>query len=180
MAITQKSCQNITPEDLATIDGIINLSKSVISTLKAGDFTGLTNLKMLYLSENYIRNLPAGIFNEMTSLKTLALTGNLLDSLHANQFNNLSNLKHLGLEGNKLTTLPLSLFEGLSNVRLILLYGNEIASLPEGILGEDLISLENLSLGHNKLSQTEIDQITSEFIDLVGTTNGLHINNQDP
>ncbi|MCY4580012.1 MAG: leucine-rich repeat domain-containing protein, partial [Chloroflexi bacterium] len=44
-----------------------------ITTLKAGDFDGLSNLNGLDLQHNQLTTLPAGLFADLTSIETLLL-----------------------------------------------------------------------------------------------------------
>ena len=71
------AAENINETHLAKIQELTLASKN-ISTLKTGDFSGLTGLKNLNLSNNKLRRLPAKIFEGLTSLQTLRLSQNLL------------------------------------------------------------------------------------------------------
>ena len=69
--------EDINDAHLANIQELTLASKN-ISTLKSGDFSGLTGLKNLNLTNNELRSLPAKIFVGLTSLETLRLSRNLL------------------------------------------------------------------------------------------------------
>ena len=69
-------CGAVTKADLAGVTGTLNLSSKSISSLKFGDFAGLTALTGLNLSGNSLSSLPAGVFGGLTALTELNLTGN--------------------------------------------------------------------------------------------------------
>ena len=70
------ACADITTTDLAGITTLSVTNESTLTTLKAGDFTGLTNLTTLTLSNNALSSLPVGVFDDLTVLTTLNLKGN--------------------------------------------------------------------------------------------------------
>ncbi len=61
--------------------GSLNLRNKGITALKAGDFSGLTNLRTLNLYGNSLSALPNGIFNGLTSLTSLRLGGNTVSPM---------------------------------------------------------------------------------------------------
>ena len=71
---------DVTAANLSEI-GTLNLRNSGITSLQAGDFSGLTNLRALNLYGNNLSALPDGIFNGLTSLTSLRLGGNSVDPL---------------------------------------------------------------------------------------------------
>ena len=79
------ACGDVTADHLAAITRLSLIDES-ISTLKAGDFAGLTSLEELYLSDNSISSLPAGIFSGLSALEDLSLRQNNLSNLGANTF----------------------------------------------------------------------------------------------
>ena len=160
------------------------LSRSEISALRAGDFAGMSGLRILSLNENKLTSLPEDIFDGLSSLRTLSLTNNDLTSLHRDTFEGLSNLGEnnalVSLEGNELTyidggtfrdqqnlsTLYLrknklasvhkDAFDGLSGLKTLYLDENELSSLHEDTF-EDLSSMTRLHLQHNQLSSLHKD-----------------------
>ena len=104
-----------------------------ITSLKAGDFDGLTSLTTLSLSNNQLGTLPAGIFNGLTSLTSLDLSSNQLSALPADIFDGLTSLATLNLWSNPLNTLPEGLFEGLTSLTTLNLGYNHLNNLPAGI-----------------------------------------------
>ena len=57
----------------------LDLSDQSITSLKSGDFSGLTALTNLNLDNNKLHSLPGGIFTGLTALKTLNLDGNAIE-----------------------------------------------------------------------------------------------------
>ena len=81
-------CGNVTSTHL---EGVMNLylSHSSISSVKAGDFSGLTQLKNLKLDNNSLASLPEGIFSGLSSLQELDLRSNSLSSLPSGIFDDI-------------------------------------------------------------------------------------------
>ena len=70
----------VTEAEVAAITHL-NLRNKGISSLKTGDFSGMTALRNLNLYNNQLDSLPTGIFTELTALTSLRLGNNLLDPL---------------------------------------------------------------------------------------------------
>ena len=70
----------VTAAQLATITSL-NLRDKGISSLKTGDFSGLSGLTNLNLYGNQLSDLPPWIFDGLTALTTLRLGGNAVDPL---------------------------------------------------------------------------------------------------
>ncbi len=109
------NCADVTDEHLAGISGdfqnnFLNLISKGLSSLKAGDFDGLTNLKRLRLTRNSLSTLPAGIFDDLTGLLALDLNFNQLTTLRPGVFDRLTKLKYLYLNNNRLAVLPDGVF----------------------------------------------------------------------
>ena len=102
------SCADITADHLPMISGTLRLSNANLSTLQAGDFSGLTGITTLRLGGNQLNNLPAGVFTSLTGLTTLRLNNNRLRSLPAGVFAGLGVLDNLWLHGNPVEPLPLT------------------------------------------------------------------------
>ncbi len=136
----------------------LRIAATSITTLKNGDFDGLSSLTYLGLQFNRsFKSIPEDIFEGLTLLKTLKLsTNNTLESVPTDLFDGLSSLEELDLLANKLTVLPVELFEGLSSLKRLDLSRNEISSLPEGIF-DGLTKLVYLSLHKNRLTSLPAD-----------------------
>ena len=149
------SCNDVTEEHLAGITyfSLYNLS---ITSLKTGDFDGLSQLQTLDLNRNQLTSLPENVFDELTSLTRLLLYKNQLTSLPEDVFDGLSSLSDLRLSYNKLTSLPEDVFDGLSSMSDLHLSSNEYTSLPEDVF-DGLSSMINLDLSYNKLTSLPED-----------------------
>ena len=67
------NCALVTDTHLAGITDILDIRSKSITALKANDFSGLSNLKVLYLSSNRLSTLPANVFSDLSSLRDLRL-----------------------------------------------------------------------------------------------------------
>ena len=144
-------CTDVTVGHLSGITEILDLSNRGIATLKAGDFSGLGNLKQLILSDNQLSTLPATVFSGLDNLVELSLYSNGLTTLPATVFSGLGNLRFLWLQGNDLTTLPSGVFSGLGNLESLNLQNNALTTLPTGVFS-GLGNLRFLGLNGNQLT----------------------------
>ena len=71
---------NVTTAHLTAIT-VLDLRNKGITTLKAGDFSGLTGLTSLNLYGNMLSSLPNGIFSGLTALTSLRVGGNTFDPI---------------------------------------------------------------------------------------------------
>ena len=143
------NCDQVTDQQLAEV-GQLYLNREGVTLLKAGDFEGLTSLKLLNLESNQLRELPAGIFDGLSDLETLSLRDNRLAKLPRGLFSGFSKLKSLWLDDNMLAELPEGLFAGLGNLEDLGLGNNQLATLPNDIFG-GLSRLQVLRLDQNEL-----------------------------
>ena len=144
------SCGYVSTAHLAGIT-TLDLSGESITSLKSGDFAGLSALQTLRLQNNQLTALPADIFSGLAALETLGLENNQLQSVPGNVFSGLSKLRQLYLYRNRLTGLPAGIFSGLSQLDSLLLSNNRIASLPANVFS-GLSSLEAIWLSENELT----------------------------
>ena len=78
VAKTGINAADIDETHLRTVTNL-DLSDQSITSLKSGDFSGLTALTNLNLDNNKLHSLPGGIFTGLTTLKTLNLDGNAIE-----------------------------------------------------------------------------------------------------
>ena len=71
---------NVTETQVAAITSL-NLRGKGISSLKTGDFSGMTALTSLNLFRNSLSSLPSGIFDGLTALTSLRLGGNVVEPI---------------------------------------------------------------------------------------------------
>ena len=174
------SANDVTAAHLSLINNL-NLSEQNITSLKSGDFDGLSSLDSLALYKNELSSLPADLFPELSSLSRLDLGSNDLSSLPADLFSELSSLTWLSLSFNKLSSLPTGIFSGLSSLSTLNLSYNKLSSLPADIFSE-LSSLRTLNLSSNKLSGLPADLFSEgdslswlslSFNELIGLPAGI-------
>ena len=130
------NCADITVAELAGVTslsfiGFGSFSSLRGSSLKSGDFAGLTGLTNLNLSSNEITTLPADIFSGLSALTTLRLDDNQLSTLPSGVFAGLTSLTTLNLSNNSLpASLPASLFADVSRNAITLPTGTTINEIP--------------------------------------------------
>ena len=145
------NCTQVTDAHMAKIKGRLRLENTKISSLQAGDFAGLPNLRVIHLHGNRLSSLPPDVFDGLSSLEELDLRANRLTTLPSDVFDGLSSLIWLDLSTNQLSTLPSDVFDGLSSLEWLILWENQLNSLPSDVFG-GLSSLTKLNLRANRLS----------------------------
>ena len=144
-------CALVTDMDLRSIDRLW-LKERGITTLKSGDFSGLSNLRFLHLADNELRALPDGIFDNLTSLQILYLYSNRVSELPVGIFDNLTELQILYLYSNRVSELPVGIFDNLTELQSLDLSRNRVSELPVGIF-DNLTELQSLYLSGNRLTE---------------------------
>jgi len=158
----QNICQRLNA--LNSTATVCDLSGKNLSSLSPADFSGLSNLRILYLHNNALTTLPDNLFNGLPNLQELYLGpaysypyahtlypyhwrgGNRLTSISADAFSGLSKLEYLSLTKNRLTSLPKDVFDGLSKIQGLGLGENNFTTLPEDIF-DGLSKLKGIELG---------------------------------
>ncbi|MYI85019.1 MAG: leucine-rich repeat domain-containing protein [Rhodothermaceae bacterium] len=115
LELESSDCGSVPTDDLARIKKI-DASHRGISSLKEGDFLGLSGLETLELDHNDLTDLPDDLFDGSSDLETLDLSYNDFTSLQEDLFEGLSSLEIMYLNNNKLTSLLEVLFDGLSSM----------------------------------------------------------------
>ena len=146
---------DVTEAHLTAITSL-NLQRKSITSLKSGDFDGLTSLWYLDLVANQIPTLPDGIFDGLPALTYLGLSVNRLTTLSTGFFDGLTTLTSLSLADNSLSSLPTGIFDKLTALTDLRLQGNDFTSLPDGIFDE-LTNLTTLWLAKNDLTSLSAD-----------------------
>ena len=127
-----KDCSEVTEEYLTRIRFLDLASSGVggkITSLKSGDFEGLSGMSELNLEDNSLSKLPEGVFDGLSSLERLTMQGNDLSSLPDGVFDDLTKLHTLGLYDNDLAALPDGIFDGLTKLRTLAISGNKLTAL---------------------------------------------------
>ncbi|KAL9918993.1 insulin like growth factor binding protein acid labile subunit convoluted isoform 1-T3 [Glossina fuscipes fuscipes] len=139
--------------------GLLVLQKLVlrennISQPPAACLAGLTTLQYLYLEHNNITVLEKNAFGKLPVLFELNLHNNGVKEISKRAFEGLLQLLNLNLSANAIETIPNDAFIGLPSLRKLDLSYNFLTKLDNkthGVL-DDLLSLEDLNLSHNKIS----------------------------
>lgn len=137
-------CGDVTNVHLAAITGTLSLADQEVSTLRVGDFDGLTSLNGLDFQDNTLTSLPEGSFKDLSMARWMRLNNNELATLDEDTFSGMDNLHEISLHDNSLTSIPAGAFDGLSALRTLHLHENEMNSLPAGLFA-DLTAIETLT-----------------------------------
>ena len=143
-------CASVTNSDLAQITELV-LTDRGLTSLRADDFRGLSNLAFLFLSANRLSTLPSLLFQSLGHLRGLYMAQAGLRHLPENVFSGLENLRSMTLVQNGLTELPGAAFQGLGMLSELDLSSNDIRDLPDGAF-EGLSGLTSLRLDRNRIT----------------------------
>ena len=149
-----KDCSEVTEEYLTRIRFLDLASSGVggkLTSLKSGDFEGLSGMSELNLEDNSLSKLPEGVFDGLSRLEILTMQGNDLSSLPDGVFDDLTKLHTLGLYDNDLAALPDGIFDGLTKLRTLAISGNKLTALS-GDVFTGLGGLASLVASNNKLT----------------------------
>ncbi len=136
------SADDVTATHLAAITSL-GLGNKGITTLKTGDFDGLTSLTSLDLGDNSISDISP--LQNLTNLTWLYLSYNSISDISV--LENLTNLTWLHLSNN--TSLSdISALEDLTNLTSLYLYNTSLSDIS---VLEDLTNLTTLYLSYNRL-----------------------------
>ncbi len=136
------SAAEVTEAHLASI-WRLDLAYTGITSLKSGDFSGLTTLKSLTLAHNSISDIS--VLENLTSLTSLSLANNAISDISA--LENLTALTFLELANNSVSDI--SALENLTALTWINLGSN---SIRDTSALENLTALETLILSGNPIS----------------------------
>ncbi len=135
------SAADVTATHLAAITEL-NLEDESISSLKTGDFEGLTALTSLFLGDNSISDIS--VVSGLTKLTHLSLEDNSISDISV--ISGLTSLTWLSLSGNSISDI--SAVSGLTTLTSLFLSGNSISDIS-AVSG--LTSLTELWLGGNSI-----------------------------
>ena len=136
-----RSPEDVSEAHLAAIT-LLDLRSKDITSLKSGDFDGLTALTTLYLHKNSISDVSP--LEHLTSLETLYLYENSISDI--SPLENLTALIKLTLSENSIKDIPR--FEDLTNLTDLYLKNNSISDISPL---ENLTSLKFLILDSNSI-----------------------------
>ena len=177
-------CANITDADLASLTTLIRTGKPTLTSLKSGDFAGMTGLRVLDLRNNEISGLPADVFDGLDELRALRIGGNNIEELPAGIFSGLPNLQGLFSDGNRLTKIEADWFEGFEGGERLtefMFFGNDIAEIDVDTFQGLTAHRMTVDLSYNKLRTLPVglfdgmspERITLHFNEIESLPTGL-------
>ena len=144
-------CAEVTASDLLEFE-YLDLFDRKITTLRAGDFHGLGNVRDLNLTRNPLERMPPLVLRDLSNLQALTMAYTAITKLEPGFLSGLTKLGHVGLYRNNLTSVPEGVFADLPALRTISLFQNRIDTLATGAFHQ-LPSLQRIDLSHNRISQ---------------------------
>lgn len=141
----------------------LDLSSNFLNQITEDMLGNLGNLKSLNLSNNQIEDLRPGCFESLIKLKRLNLSSNYLSNLNSdknkNLFSDMSSLEVLDLSFNKLIlNLASESFQDLKSLKELYLDHNRIQEIKIGLLSK-LSKLEVLNLSNNRISNLKRENL---------------------
>ncbi len=162
------ACGDVTPDHLAAIRRL-SLRDENISTLKAGDFAGLTALEELHLRQNNLSNLGANTFSGLTALTTLEMSFSQLGDFDVNLFSGLTSLTNLDLLSARINNLPANGFSTLTALDRLVLRNNLLGDLAADEFS-GLSGLKHLDISNSRITSLPADVFSNlsglEHLDL--------------
>ncbi|XP_044019414.1 protein artichoke-like [Aphidius gifuensis] len=112
---------------------VLTITKSQLSTIEAGAFNLLNNLRYINLSFNTITLVSINVFNSLKSLAVLLLNNNEIEEIDDKAFMLFDNKNFVlyNLSYNELTTIEKDTFDGIKSGQLDLTH-NKIRSIEAG------------------------------------------------
>ncbi len=161
-------CAKVTDSHLAAItDG---MDVTLGSSVKAGDFHGLTGLTAFGLDTGQLTSLPVGMFTDLSNVTYMEMYGEQLTTLPAGAFDGLTSLTLFSLAARQLTALPVGVFDPLTNLTQVGFAAN-LRTLPDGIF-DQLTELKSLSL---RLRGTQLTSMPGGIFDQLTNLISLHL-----
>ena len=158
------NADDVTAAHLAVITNL-DLSAKDITSLKSGDFNGLSALTELDLGSNSINDISA--LEDLSALTELDLSSNSISDISA--LEDLSALTELDLGSNSISDI--SALEDLSALTKLYLGSNSISDIS---VLEDLSALTELYLGSNSISDISVLEDLSALTELDLGSNSIN------
>ena len=146
-------CQGLTsiPADIPAEAREVRIYGNTIHTLRANDFSQLSQCTVLYLDYNDIQEIQVGAFTGLTALEFLDLDYNKISRIEPGAFSGLTALRELHLDNNVISEIQAGLFTGLTALDRLHLHLNDIRHIEPGAFS-GLTTLTYLRLHHNALT----------------------------
>lgn len=107
----------------------LNLGENHLTHIDEKHFSGLGQLRWMFLSHNKIRTIHPDAFKPTPEIEYLNISSNQIDMLDKKLFTTLKKLEAIYLDNNRLTVLPRTMFERNRNLRFVDLSHNYIKSI---------------------------------------------------
>ena len=152
------SAADVTAAHLAAIP---SFEVSLGSSVKVGDFDGLTGVTGLGLETGQLTSLPAGLFNDLSNVTYMEWGSQKLITLPVGAFQGFTNLENFGWGAIGLTSLPAGVLDPLTNLTALGITALQLNTLPDGIF-DNLTNLTYLGLSArlSTLPDGIFDQLT--------------------
>ncbi len=182
-------CQNVTDDHLAALTTLRWVEKPEFTSLKSGDFAGMTGLTTLDIQNNEISELPADIFDGLDAVTDLRFSRNDIEDLPAGVFSGLPAVQILVGSGNRLTHFKADWFDGFqgfpsgtgsTDIRLEFV-GNQITTIDADAL-DGMTGLTRFYFSYNKIHSlptglfdglSSLQRVSFHFNDLQTLPSGL-------
>ncbi|XP_061721111.1 transforming growth factor beta activator LRRC32-like [Cydia pomonella] len=149
----------------------VDLQDNAVVSIDQDIFINATKLRSIYLSRNNLKFLPKNAFKGKT-IFDFTIEGNQLEGpLERGLFEGLGMVKELDLSGQRLTSIENYAFAGLQTLETLLLNNNYV-ELLRNYAFKGLQNLNCLDLSYNKINT--LDNVTEDLISLQVLT--LHHN----
>ncbi|XP_041913144.1 carboxypeptidase N subunit 2-like isoform X3 [Alosa sapidissima] len=143
------------------------------TSVEAGAFQGLTDLKTLEISGTNLSLLPDEIFKNLKQLVTLYLTQNKIEDITENLFNGLTKLRDLRLNSNNISSISMKAFDNLEQLQTLDLSKNNLAKIPDDIWSGKLTNLEEINIQDNKITYLQTSSKSHEKLERLFLGNNL-------
>lgn len=133
----------------------LNLDSNYITTLDAGVFSELRNLKELHMRWNGLTTVSSTAFSSANSeLDTVVFSDNNIQHISSGTFANLSNVIKLDLSFNSIEDIEAGAFTNDDNLELLLLYDNNLKTVKENVFSQ-LPNLTYIYLQRNNITNVQ-------------------------
>lgn len=141
----QKHCDEVTDSDLASIKDLLFWDYPP-TTLKAGDFAGLTSLVEISMDDGLLVEYPADIFENLPSLQKLRIWIAQTPNLTSEFLSGLKNLEQLTIYFEDSTSIPEGFFSTLQNLKRLEIFSDSLGGLNPHMLDNNK-GVTTLSVG---------------------------------
>ncbi len=153
-AVPLQGCQIYTPENIANLKVMRRVRQPALTSLKSGDFAGMTGLMTLDIQNNEISELPADIFDGLDAVTDLRFGGNNIEDLPSGVFSGLPALRILVGNDNRLTHFKAGWFDGFqgftSGTARLEFAGNQISTIDSDAL-DGMTALYRFDFSYNQI-----------------------------